>query len=163
VLSRSLHIASTVGLHICYELRLAAATSDTAAALLVQQLHSTALDLPFARVSDVVRLTHANVGTLPKLQGVAFERLEDVAHVAAFYTREELYSRAVGVNALSVSADEEDTLHYHSVEVPPDVDVVEDRNLNRPPPSCRRLCRSDTESPRRRQACVGCAGRVRVG
>ncbi|HEY7565968.1 MAG TPA: hypothetical protein VH762_00235 [Gemmatimonadaceae bacterium] len=61
---------------------------------------------------------------MPKLQGVAFERLEDVAHVAAFYTREELYSRAVGVNALSVSADEEDTLHYHSVEVPPDVDVV---------------------------------------
>lgn len=113
-----------MGLHICYQLNLAASTSEAEAASRVTQLHDAALDLSFARVSDVVRLTRETLGELPKLQGLAFQRLEDVAHVAAFFTHEELYSRAVGITQYSVSASEENTLTFHSIEVPPDVEAI---------------------------------------
>ncbi len=117
-------IASAVGLHICYELRLAATIPEAEAASRVRQLHDASLDLPFARVSDVVRLTHDTLGELPKLRGLAFQRLEDVAHLAAFFAREELYSRATEIPESGVSPNDENGLCYHSIQVPPDVETV---------------------------------------
>ena len=102
-----------MGLHLCYDLALPAGATDADAARLVSSLRERALALPFDHVSSVVRLTQdALAGPWP-LHGLAFARLEDVAHVAAVFAREELYRRRLALP--------DDGEAYTPVDVPPDV------------------------------------------
>jgi hypothetical protein len=109
-----------MGLHLCYELRLAPEVSATHVAELVSQLRTRALELPFQAVSPVVRLTEELLVRLPRLHGLSFTRLEDVAHATGVFTREELYAHSVGVKTYSRSAKDV----YHSISVPSDVSTV---------------------------------------
>jgi hypothetical protein len=51
-----------MGLHICYELRLAGQRSDGDAAQLLAELRACALTLPVSVVSDLLQLTGAGAG-----------------------------------------------------------------------------------------------------
>lgn len=104
-----------MGLHLCYELSLAADVPEVDVARLISALRERAVALPFDRVSESVRLTEqALAGPFP-LRGLAYERLEDVAHVVAVLTREELYRRRLGVPAEA---------GYTKVDVPAGVPTV---------------------------------------
>ncbi|MGH7711460.1 MAG: hypothetical protein ACREOG_09250, partial [Gemmatimonadaceae bacterium] len=108
-----------MGLHLCYELRLRADVSEADAAAFVSKLRDCALDMPFGAVSDVIRLTAKQLEALPRLRGLAFVRLEDVAHVTAVFSREELYARTIGREVYQCEGDV-----YESIRVPPDVGSV---------------------------------------
>jgi hypothetical protein len=86
-----------VGLHLCYELTLPAAAEEEEVAALVARLRERVRRLPFDGVSDLVRLTGATLAERPRLRGLAFRRLEDVAHINATFAREELYARCMGI------------------------------------------------------------------
>jgi hypothetical protein len=103
-----------MGLHLCYELSLAADVPEVDVARLISALRERALALPFERVSESVRLTERTLaGPLP-LRGIAYDRLEDVAHVSAVFTCGGLYRRRLGV------LDE----GYARVDVPPGLPTV---------------------------------------
>ncbi|MEJ7809773.1 MAG: hypothetical protein WKG32_05075 [Gemmatimonadaceae bacterium] len=104
-----------MGLHLCYELSLPAEAPEGDVAARVAALRERAAALPFDRVSEAVRLTeHALSGPSP-LRGLAYDRLEDVAHVSAEWARTELYRRLLGI-----PEDDE----YTRVEVPPEMPTV---------------------------------------
>lgn len=86
-----------MGLHLCYELRLPVGVPEDVVAARVAKLRECILELPFAAVSDLIRLTERELAELPRLRGLAFERLEDVAHITASFTHEELYARTIGL------------------------------------------------------------------
>jgi hypothetical protein len=104
-----------MGLHLCYELSLPADVSEVDVAALVSALRERALALQFDRVSEGVRLTEQALAGRWPLRGLAYERLEDVAHVSAVLARAALYRRRLGV------ADEYDST---MLDVPPDVPTV---------------------------------------
>lgn len=105
-----------MGLHLCYELALPASATDADAAAAVASLHERATALPFDHVSTVVRLTQNDLAGPWPLHGLAFERLEDVAHVGALFLQEELYRRRLGLTS--------DDGEYAAVDVPPDLPTV---------------------------------------
>ena len=106
-----------MGLHLCYELALPADVREAEAAGLVARLHAYARTLPVADVSRVIRLAGRPLADRPRLRGLCYNALEDVAHLSATWAREELYRRAIGI-------DDEDTTAYWNVRVPPDVPAV---------------------------------------
>jgi hypothetical protein len=87
-----------MGLHINFELSLPAATSESYVSALMADLHDRARALPFAGVSNMVRLTERELAGPWPLHGLAYDRLDDVAHVYASLTRDELYGRAHGLS-----------------------------------------------------------------
>jgi len=101
-----------MGLHLCYDLALPPGATDSDAATLVSSLRERAVALPFDHVSNVVRLTQDVLAGSWPVRGLAYARLEDVAHLGAVFAREEMYRRRLGF-----PNDEEYTL----VDVPPDV------------------------------------------
>ena len=103
-----------MGLHLCYELSLPADVPDVDVARLVSELRERTLALPFDRVSESVRLTEQALAGPSPLRGLAYTRLEDVAHVRASLARGELWRRRLGVP-------DEDLTRVH---VPPDVPTV---------------------------------------
>lgn len=105
-----------MGLSICFQMALPPGTSDADAAALVSRLHEHALGLPFAHVSSVVRLTEETLAGPWPIHGLAYERLEDVAHVGAVFAREDLYRRRL--------APPDDEYEYTPVEVPPELPTV---------------------------------------
>ena len=109
-----------MGPTVCYEMSVPANVVQSDAADLVVRLRERALELPFGAVSDLVRLTEPEVAALPRLRGFAFERLEDVAHLTAVFTREELYARLIGAERFR--CDENDV--YECITVPPDVSTI---------------------------------------
>jgi hypothetical protein len=104
-----------MGLHLCYELSLPADVPEADVARLISALRERALDLPFERVSGIVRLTEQALAGPSPLRGLAYERLEDVAQVSATLVRATLYRRQLG-------APDEDRATM--VEVPADVPIV---------------------------------------
>ncbi len=110
-----------MGLHLNYELSLASDMSPGHAAALVWQLHHYALDLPFDAVSDVIHLRDHELGERPELQGLGFRRLEDVARLTAFFTREELYTRAAGIPESEIFERVGNDIYVHPVDVPADL------------------------------------------
>lgn len=105
-----------MGLHICFELALPASATDSDAAALVSRLHERATALPFAAVTDVVTLAQDVLAGPWPLHGLAFDQLEDVAHIGAVFARDELYRRRLGI-----PDDEEE---YTLVDAPPDLPAV---------------------------------------
>ncbi len=110
-----------MGLHLSYELSLPSSVSPLNAAALVSQLHHRALDLPFGAISDVIHLTDLELAERPELQGLGFRRLEDVAHLAACFTREELYTRALGIPESDIFERVGHDIYVHPVDVPDDL------------------------------------------
>lgn len=104
-----------MGLHLCYELSLPAEVPEADVAARVLALRERALALPFDRVSEGVRLSERALAGPSPLRGLAYERLEDVAHVSAVWARAELYRRRLGV------PDEDE---YTTVDVPPGVPTL---------------------------------------
>lgn len=86
-----------MGLHICYELSLAARTSEADVRDVLTGLREEALRLPFASVSELVSLSERDLSALSPMRGLSFERLEDVVNVHARFVREELYGESIGV------------------------------------------------------------------
>lgn len=109
-----------MGLTIHYEMRAPANAAESDAAALVAKLREFALELPFDAVSQIVRLTEPAVAAMPTLRGFAFGRLEDVAHLTAVFTREELYARLIGVERFRHEGNDV----YECITVPPDVSTV---------------------------------------
>jgi hypothetical protein len=104
-----------MGVHLCYELSLSADVPEVDVAPLISALRERALALPFDHVSESVRLTEQTLaGPLP-LRGLAYTRLEDVAHVSAALARAELWRRRFGV------PDEDE---HAKVDVPPGAPTV---------------------------------------
>lgn len=87
-----------MGLHICYELSLPAEADEAKAVELLSALRREALRLPFAEVSEFVRLTESDVVKLPNMRGLGFERLEDVVHIFGDLVRDELYREVSGAD-----------------------------------------------------------------
>lgn len=110
-----------MGLHLNYELNLAPDVSPGHAAALVSQLHHRALDLPFDAISDVIHLTDHELAERPELHGLGFRRLEDVAHLAAFFTRESLYTRALDIPESEIFERVGHDIYVHPVDVPVDL------------------------------------------
>lgn len=104
-----------MGLHLCYELSLPGDVPEVDVARLVAALRERALALPFDRVSESVRLTEEALAGPSPLRGLAYTRLEDVAHVSATLVRAHLWRRRLGVS------DEDE---YTKVDVPPGVPTV---------------------------------------
>jgi hypothetical protein len=109
-----------MGLTIHYEMRAPADVGESDAAALVVKLRELALELPFDAVSEIVRLTEPAIAEMPRLRGFAFERLEDVAHLTAVFTREELYARLIGVERFRHEGNDV----YECITVPLDVSTV---------------------------------------
>lgn len=86
-----------MGLHLCYELSLPVGVPEDVVAARVAKLRECMLELPFDAVSELIRLTERELAELPRLSGLAFQRLEDVAHITACFTHEELYARTIGL------------------------------------------------------------------
>ena len=109
-----------MGLTVSYEMSVPAHVAESDAADLVVKLRERALELPFDAISEIVRLTEPAVADLPKLRGFAFERLEDVAHLTAVFTREELYARLIGAERFRHEGNDV----YECITVPPDVSTI---------------------------------------
>lgn len=104
-----------MGLHLCYELSLPVGVPSDVVAARVTKLRECVCELPFDAVSELVCLTQRELAELPRLHGLAFQRLEDVAHITASFTQEELYARTIGL-----PEDE----WYQRVTLPPGVTTV---------------------------------------
>ncbi len=109
-----------MGLTVCYEMSVSANVAESDAADLVVKLRERALELPFDAVSEIVRPTEPVVAEMPRLRGFAFERLEDVAHLCAVFTREELYARLIGAERFRHEGNDV----YECIIVPPDVSTT---------------------------------------
>ncbi|MGQ0643693.1 MAG: hypothetical protein ACT4P6_23340 [Gemmatimonadaceae bacterium] len=109
-----------MGLHLCYELRLPAESAEAAVVAQLSAARERALKLPFLAVSDIIRLTADDLAELPRLNGLAFTRLEDVPHITAIFSREELYARTLGVERFRCDGNDV----YEAVHVPHDLTSV---------------------------------------
>jgi hypothetical protein len=101
---------SSMGLHLCYELALNAATPESTVIARIAALREQARALPFEVVTAVVRLTEDDLATRRPLHGLAFNQLEDVVHHSAVWARDELHGRQLGHS--------EEDRYAHAVEVP---------------------------------------------
>jgi len=108
-----------MGLHLCYELSLAAETTESEVASLVRALRERALELPFQAVSGIVRLAEQDLHELPRLNGLAFTRLEDVPHITAVFSRDELYARSFDADQCQRKGEV-----FEAIRVPADVTSV---------------------------------------
>lgn len=106
-----------MGLHLCYELSLPGHHLEADAVQRVLTLREHALSLPFAHVSEMVRLTDEALAGPKPTRGLVYERLEDVVYGSAEWARGELYRRSLGIRE-----DDEDA--YATVVVPPELPTV---------------------------------------
>lgn len=102
-----------MGLSLCYEMALEPGTPERAVVERLSSLREQARALPFEAVTEVVRLTEADLAERRPLHGLAFIQLEDVVQLSAVFTREILYCRQLG--------NTEDDCYTRSGEVPANV------------------------------------------
>lgn len=102
-----------MGLSLCYEMALGPGTTEATVVDRLNALREQALALPFEAVSEVVRLTDADLAERRPLHGLAFIQLEDVVQLSAVFTREVLYCRQLG--------NTEDDCYTSALEVPANV------------------------------------------
>lgn len=86
-----------MGLHLCYEITLPAECDEGFVAMRMEELRQHALRLPFAEVSELVRLDARAVAEQRPLRGLAWESLEHVVQYNASFMRDQLYRESLGI------------------------------------------------------------------
>jgi hypothetical protein len=87
-----------MGLCICYALSLPAETPQAMAGEILRKLREKAIVLPFAAVSDLVRLGPDDLRRPSPLRGLSYVRLEDVVDVHARFVSKALYCESQGLD-----------------------------------------------------------------
>lgn len=113
-----------MGLHLNYELALAANIGDAEAAALVAQLREHALELPFNHVTNLRRLTEAELVERPPLVAPLAFRIDDIAHFNGVAAREALYARVMDISDAEIYERQGNDIIYHPVAVPPHLPTV---------------------------------------
>ena len=109
-----------MGLHLCYELSLPAATTRAETRAAMEQLRARALELPFDEVSALVERDARALAAPSPLRGLRFERIEDVVDVSARLVRDALYQNLLEEAERDVSGVDTDPGSIRLPITPPD-------------------------------------------